>query len=153
MTRWRNPAVQTIVEECLAEQGLELVDFDYRTGASSVIRVYIHHPGGVDLEDCRRVSREISRRLDEVDAVPGSYRLDVASPGLDRPLRKEADFRRVAGERVWVDLVEPLAGKQHWEGEVLSSGEGKVRLEVDKLGEFEVPLEKIRMGKIVVQMK
>lgn len=153
MTRWRNPAVQELVERCVAEEGLELVDFDYRTGASSVIRVFVHHPGGVNVSDCQRLSKTISRKLEEADAIPGAWRLDVASPGLDRPLRTEADFRRAIGERVWIDLVEPWKGRVHWEGELVSSGCGSVRLTANGDGEVDLPLGKVRLGKILVAMR
>ncbi|MDY0291441.1 MAG: ribosome maturation factor RimP [Desulfuromonadaceae bacterium] len=91
--------------------GLELVDIEYRQqGRQWLLCLYIDKEGGVTLDDCADFSRELSTLLDVEDVVPSAYRLEVSSPGLDRPLKKKDDFLRFAGEIVKVKmrgLVDP----------------------------------------------
>ena len=80
-------------EEIVQGTDLELVDVEYVKEAGNwILRVYIDKPAGVDLEDCRQVSEALEKRLDEADPIPGSYSLEVSSPGLERPLKKRADY-------------------------------------------------------------
>lgn len=93
--------VERLAEPIIEEFGLELVDIEYtQQGRHWLLCLYIDKPGGVTLDDCADFSREFSTVIDVEDIVAGAYRLEVSSPGLDRPLRKEADFTRFAGEMI-----------------------------------------------------
>ncbi len=103
-----------------AAANLELVDVEYvREGGSWYLRLYIDKPGGIGVEDCSLVSRQMSDILDEADPIPGAYHLEVSSPGLDRPLKTEADFRRFTGEMVEVHTYKPVGGKKVHVGQLM----------------------------------
>lgn len=110
-------AVWELVEPIVAGLGLELVDVSYGSEQGRwILRLTIDGPGGVTLDDCQRVSEAVDGPLDEADPIPGSYYLEVSSPGLDRPLVKPADYVRFAGRQVRVRTVEPIDGRRNWQG-------------------------------------
>ncbi len=91
-------AVEGLAFPILTSMGLELVDIEFRkSGRSHILCIYIERPAGVTLDDCAEVSRELSLTLDVEDVIPGRYSLEVSSPGLNRPLKKLADFKRFTG--------------------------------------------------------
>jgi ribosome maturation factor RimP len=105
--------VQQLATPVVTAMGLELVDVEYsRDGRTMILRLYVDKPGGVTLDDCAAVSREISPLLDVEDLVKGNYSLEVSSPGLNRPLRREGDFTRFAGRLVKVRTFELLPDDQ-----------------------------------------
>lgn len=107
--------------------GLELVDVAYTSEyGRRVLRVYIDKPGGVTLEDCERVSRELGAVLDVEDPIPQSYNLEVSSPGLDRPLKTEADFARFAGKRARIRAREPVEGRRNFKAVIDEARGGEV---------------------------
>lgn len=112
--------VERIVEPILTEEGLELVDVEFRRErAGWVLRIYIdRRGGGVTLGDCVKVSRELGELLDVEDFIPYSYNLEVSSPGINRPLRKKEDFERFRGEWVKVKLMEPIRGRRNIRGRI-----------------------------------
>lgn len=99
---------------------LELVDVEFiKEGTNWYLRVYIDKPGGVTIDDCQIVSEALSDKLDKVDPIEQSYFLEVSSPGLDRPLKKDKDFEKFKGEQVEVKVFQPVDGKKVFEGELL----------------------------------
>jgi ribosome maturation factor RimP len=128
----------------LARHGAELVELAVKRGRTQLVRVVADREGGIDLETCARVSDELSRMLDADDPIMGRYTLEVTSPGLDRPLRTSADFRRALGRRVRI----VLAQSQH-EGTLEDVGDDRVRVSTDK-GPVETPLADIANAKIVL---
>ncbi len=124
--------VRQIVERVAASSGLEVVDVEFRGGGKArMLRIFIDKPEGVTHEDCANVSREVGTILDVEDAVPGgSYTLEVSSPGLDRSLRKPADYERFTGSRVKLTTREPVNGNRHFEGRLESFSGGRLRLDV-----------------------
>ena len=112
--------------------GYELADLEVRLGAKSgLVRLFIDKPEGIGLEDCEKVSRAVSALLDVEDPVPGNYRLEVSSPGLDRKLRKVEHFQRVIDEIVKVKLRFPLEGRRRFRGKLLSADDENIVVEVD----------------------
>jgi len=96
-------AIRTLVLPILTGLGIELVDLEFiREGRGWLLRLFIDKPGGVNLDDCAEVSREVSALLEVEDPIESAYRLEVSSPGLDRPLKKPEDFVRFAGQLVKV---------------------------------------------------
>jgi ribosome maturation factor RimP len=116
------------LESTLSGMGYELVDLE-RSGKGKLLRVYIDKAGGVNVDDCAAVSNHLSRVL----AVEGiDYdRLEVSSPGLDRPLRQEKDFMRYAGHKARIKVRVPVAGQRNFVGVLRETRDGKVELEVD----------------------
>jgi ribosome maturation factor RimP len=105
--------VEAITARVAADRGLEVVEVQVQAGRrGGVVRVFVDRPGGVGVDDLSAVSQELSIVLDAEDPIPGAYTLEVSSPGLDRPLKTEADFHRVQGQRVTVEraLESPLTG-------------------------------------------
>src|SRR5437879_13815596 len=110
--------VWELAEPLALAGGLELVDVQYRPeGGRVVLRLLLDRPdGGVTLDELTRVSRELGDLLDAHDAVPGRYQLECSSPGINRPLLREAHFRRVLGERVPVQTRAPIGGRRRFRG-------------------------------------
>lgn len=109
-----------LVQPILDRLSYELVDVEFlKEGAHWYLRVYIDKPGGIAIEDCQVVSEELSDRLDESDPIKQSYILEVSSPGLERPLKKDSDYERFRGEPVEVKLFQPVNGKKVFEGDLL----------------------------------
>lgn len=99
------------------EQGFELVDVEYVKEAGTwYLRAYIDKPGGFTVDDCEFVSRRLSDWLDKEDFISDSYILEVSSPGLGRPLKKDKDFERSLGEQVEVKLFRAMDGQKDFAG-------------------------------------
>ncbi|MDI3257266.1 MAG: ribosome maturation factor RimP [Kyrpidia sp.] len=119
MARKRVTAVvEELARPIVEGEGLELVDVEYvKEGANWFLRVFIDRPeGGVDIDDCSRVSERLSDRLDEVDPIPNSYFLEVSSPGVERPLKNIDALRRAVGQTVSVTTYEPIDGRRAFQG-------------------------------------
>jgi ribosome maturation factor RimP len=140
--------VRSLAEPVLARHGAELVELAVKRGRTQLVRIVADRSGGIDLDTCARVSEELSRMLDADDPIAGRYTLEVSSPGLDRPLRTPADFRRVIGSRVRMVLGAEQQGKQH-EGTLEEVGEDRVRVSTSD-GPIEVPLGEIAKAKVVL---
>ncbi|HYR96986.1 MAG TPA: ribosome maturation factor RimP [Candidatus Binatus sp.] len=110
--------VWELAEPLALAAGLELVDVKCRPeGGRTVLRLLIDRPDGrVTLDELTRMSRELSDVLDAHDVVPGRYQLECSSPGINRPLLREAHFRRALGQRVRVQTREPIAGRRKFHG-------------------------------------
>src|SRR5690606_36042138 len=107
---------------------LLLLEFSPST-KSGLLRLYIDSPGGITIDDCERVSREVAAQLDVEDPISTGYRLEVSSPGLDRPLVKPEHFERFIGEQARVQLLAPRDGRRRYVGWIRQVGGAAVRLE------------------------
>ncbi len=130
--------------------GFELVEAELVGGGHSpTLRVYIDSPQGITVQDCADVSRQISAILDVEDPIPGSYVLEVSSPGLDRPLVTPEDFRKRLGETVKVKLRRPLeSGRRNLSGQLLEATATGVVVEVDN-EKFELAFDLIERARLV----
>jgi ribosome maturation factor RimP len=121
--------VREIAKRVTSSSGLELVDVEFRGGGNSrMLRITIDKPAGVTHEDCANVSREVGTILDIEDAVPGSYLLEVTSPGLDRELSRPVEFERFVGSLIRLTTREPVNGNRHLEGRLESAHQGRITL-------------------------
>lgn len=120
-----------LLEPALAALGFELADLDAHVGRRGLLRLYIDRESGVTLADCERVTEQIGAFLDVEDPLPGSYVLEVSSPGLDRRLRTLAHFARFSGERVRIELKDPREGRRKLSGRLLGVEGGLVSVDVD----------------------
>jgi len=132
----QNVGVVEQVEDCiaplLAEMGIELVEGQFRKeGHGWVLRFYIDREGGVTLEDCRTVSREVSRFLEVEDPISHAYHLEVSSPGLERPLKKKADFVRFAERKARIKMREEIEGQRVFVGLLQGVEEESAVLQID----------------------
>ena len=122
-----------LIEPVVERLGFELVELEYGSGRGhALLRVFIDREGGITVDDCTRVSRELSALLDIEDPIPTAYTLEVSSPGFDRLLRTRAHFGRFVGSRVYVELKEPRAGRRRYTGTLLTVDEAGIALEVDR---------------------
>jgi ribosome maturation factor RimP len=127
--------VRAIAERVAASSGLEVVEVEFRGGGKSrMLRIFIDKPGGVTHEDCANLSREVGTILDVEDAIPGSYVLEVSSPGLDRKLVRPQDYERFIGSRVKLTTREPVNGNRHFQGRLESFRDGRLTLDLTMAG-------------------
>ena len=109
--------VWKIAEPLVADEGMEMVDVEFRREShGTVLRLYLDREGGVSLEDLTRVSRQVGDLLDVHEAVPGSYTLEVSSPGINRRLRRADHFQRYLGQKIRVRAHAPLDGRRVFVG-------------------------------------
>lgn len=125
-----------MLEPLVERLGYELVDIEWAPAPrSGVLRIYLDQPAGhgghIGVEDCERVSREVSALLDVEDPISGAYNLEVSSPGFDRVLRKPAHFERFAGARVWIELKVARDGRRRFTGELAEVNDKGCVLTVD----------------------
>ncbi|HVS22284.1 MAG TPA: ribosome maturation factor RimP [Gammaproteobacteria bacterium] len=139
-----------LIEPPLAALGFELADLDAHLGQRGLLRIFIDRAQGVTLEDCERVSEQLGAWLDVEDPLPGSYVLEVSSPGFDRRLRTLAHFERFAGERAKLELRDARGGRRKLVGRLAGTDAGQVLIEVD--GEvWRVPLNDIAAARLAPQ--
>lgn len=123
--------ITKLAEEVAASMGMEAVLVEVKGDENrSIVRAYIDQPSGISLDDCERFSKRLSVLLDVEDWIPFSYTLEVSSPGVNRPLVKESDFRRFAGKDAKIRTRIPLEGQRNFKGKITGVTEGRVELEV-----------------------
>jgi ribosome maturation factor RimP len=132
---------------------MEIVLAEIKGGGNrSTVRIFIDQPGGISLSDCERFSKRLSVLLDVEDWIPFSYVLEVSSPGLNRPLVKEADFRRFSGKRATVRTRTPVEGQKNFKGRILGVTEGRVGLEVATGKQVEIAIRDIEKANLVAEI-
>ncbi len=134
-----------LIEQTVQGLDYELVDFE-SSPRGRLMRVFIDSPNGITVDDCATVSNQLTR-IFEVENVDYD-RLEVSSPGLDRPLKKAADFERFAGQDVQLRLRMPIANQRNFAGVLQGLKDGVVTLETEK-GPMEVPFEEIEKARLV----
>jgi ribosome maturation factor RimP len=130
--------VRTIADRVAASSGLEVIEVEFLGGGKArMLRVFLDKPAGgndplagVTHEDCANFSREFGTILDVEDVMPGSYTLEVSSPGLDRKLVKAADFTRFTGSRLKLMTRQPVNNNRHFEGRLESFQDGRLTLDL-----------------------
>jgi len=139
-----------LIEPPIEGAGLELVELQWNREAEGwVMRVFIDRPAGpkvpgggeedgsvfepmfVSHEDCEQVSRDLSATLDVADCIHHAYRLEVSSPGIDRPLRRERDFARFAGQKAKIRTTDPVEGRRNFSGVLAGAREGRVQIDCE----------------------
>ena len=140
-----------LLEPVVAALGYELLEVEWSSaGRNSLVRVYIDRTdgAGIGLEDCERVSRSIGAILDAEDPIGSEYRLEVSSPGFDRPLRTAGHFARFAGSEVRIELAAPIEGRRRFRGRLGPVEGGEVTIEVDRKV-WKLPLAGISKARLV----
>ena len=125
-------SVREILDPLLLQEGLELVDIEYRReGRGWVLRIYIDKEGGVSVEDCARISRELGNLLDLNDIIPGTYNLEISSPGLTRALKKVRDFESFKGKLVKIKTMTDIQGRRVFIGRLIDFVGNVASVEMD----------------------
>jgi ribosome maturation factor RimP len=141
--------IRPMVESTVSGLGFELYGIKFfRAGKHSVLRIFIDKTGGVSIQDCEQVSRDLSELLDEQSFTEQTYALEVSSPGTDWPLAEERDFRRIIGHEVVLRLHEPLDNSLKLQGTVSSCDATQVTLTCEKAGSVSVAYTQIQTGKV-----
>jgi len=119
-------ALEPLITPVVEDSGVELYDIEFvKEGGSRILRLFIDKEGGVDLNDCERVSRAVSAVLDEHDPIETAYRLQVGSPGIERRIVKPSHFRRYVGHKVLVKLFAPHSPQDPDAAESVTTGRKK----------------------------
>ncbi|MBI4367196.1 MAG: ribosome maturation factor RimP [Deltaproteobacteria bacterium] len=141
--------IESLVAPIIKELGLEVVAVELiRQGGPLLLRLSVDYPaGGVTVEECARVSRAVTGVLDVEGNLPGAYRLEVSSPGVDRPLRTGADFARCVGKVVEIQTRDPLAGRSHFKGPLREATAERLLVEVDRVAR-EIPLSAVAKARL-----
>jgi ribosome maturation factor RimP len=143
--------VSDLAGSFLSEMGLELYDVEY-SSVSGSLRVFIQRPqAGVSMGDCARVSRKLSEELDKEDLIESAYMLEVSSPGLDRPLKKETDYQRSLGRRAKMKLVQPVDGSYELLGRLLEYRQGTVKVGMEGREPIWIPLSQIKKARLELE--
>lgn len=122
---------EAILIPIVEQNGFELVDVEYvKEGGNWYLRAYIDKPGGIQVDDCEKVSRQLSEFLDEKDYIDEAYILEVSSPGLGRPLKKEKDFKRSIGEKVEIRTYRMIDKQKEFTGVLKSYDKDSVTVEL-----------------------
>jgi ribosome maturation factor RimP len=133
--------VREMTEPIVEFLGLELIDIEYiKEGGAWFLRIFIDKPEGITHDDCQAVSERVGVILDEKDPIPQSYILEVSSPGIERPLKKAADFERFRGHKVRASTFSPVNGQKEFIGELVGLENGHVVINV-KNQSVSLPME------------
>lgn len=121
---------EALIQPIVDEKGFELVDVEYvKEGSNWYLRAYVDKPGGITINDLESVSRQLSDRLDEEDFISDAYILEVSSPGLGRPLKKDKDFDRNIGNEVEIHLYRAIDGQKQYVGLLKSYSKEEIVIE------------------------
>ena len=139
-----------MLEPLVESLGYELVLLEYAAHrGSSLLRLFIDGPNGVTLGDCEKVSREVEGRLDVEDPIPQNYRLEVSSPGLDRPLVKPGHFQKYSGQQAKIQMLAPQAGRRKFQGVLRGMKNDCVLIETTDAGTVELAIGQIERARLV----
>ncbi len=124
--------VSNFIEPVLEDMGFELIDIEYLSeNGRWVLRIFADKSGGITLDECARVSREVGDLLEIKDLIKQEYVLEVSSPGLNRPLKKEKDFLWAIGKKVKLKMFAAIDGRRRFKGSLLKLKEGDLHIEID----------------------
>ncbi|MFR7872474.1 ribosome maturation factor RimP [Peptoniphilus sp. HMSC062D09] len=107
--------IYPLAEEVAEELGYEIVDIEFQNGSKhDLLSIFIYKKEGIDLDDCTEMSRNLEKKLDDLDILKSPYYLEISSPGLDRPLKTKDDYRRNVGKEIELKLYAPIDGKKEF---------------------------------------
>ena len=149
-----SPLVRRLTElavPVVEDLGCELVELQFRREAPGwVLRLIIDNANGVGIDDCARISREVAHLLEVEDPIEQAYSLEVSSPGLDRPLKREKDFERCKGKKAKVVVREPIDGQNQCIGLIEDVTQESVTLRTDH-GTIEIPFTRMKKARLVIE--
>jgi ribosome maturation factor RimP len=151
----RAARVAALAEPVLAELGYRLVRVRVSGAGSCTVQIMAERPDGtMAIEDCELASRALSPVLDANDPIEGAYRLEISSPGIDRPLVRRSDFDRYAGHVARIEMLAPIGGRRRFRGEILGTQGDNVRLSSEEpaveISEVLLPIEDMMEARLVL---
>jgi ribosome maturation factor RimP len=142
--------IEDMLKDFIEQNGFELVDIEYvKEGSNWFLRVYADKEGGIDIDDCGRISEYLSVQLDEKDPIADAYFLEVSSPGAERPLKKTQDYYKAVNSHVFVTTYEPIDGSKEFEGLLLSFDEEELVIEIGKK-KIIIPFAKVASARLAI---
>ena len=144
-------SVTELIESGLLADGLELVDVEFKKeGKNWILRIYIDREGGVTLADCQKVSRLAGDMIEVEEVIEPVYTLEVSSPGLNRVLKKEKDFHKYSGKKIYVQCHAPMDGRKKFTGILTDFIDQSIHLEVDGQ-HYTIPLNLVAKANLVIE--
>ena len=145
-------SVTELIEPGLQADGLELVDVEFKKeGKNWILRIYIDREGGVTLADCQKVSRLAGDLIEVEEVIEPVYTLEVSSPGLNRVLKKEKDFLKYSGKKIYVQCHAPMDGRKKFTGILTGFIDQSIHLEVDGQ-HYTIPLNLVAKANLVIEI-
>jgi len=145
-------SVTELIEPGLLADGLELVDVEFnKEGKNWILRIYIDREGGVTLSDCQKVSRLAGDLIEVEEVIEPVYTLEVSSPGLNRVLKKEKDFLKYSGKKIYVQCHAPMDGRKKFTGILTGFIDQSIHLEVDGQ-HYTIPLNLVAKANLVIEI-
>jgi len=145
--------VRGIIGPVINALDIELTDIELvKMRGKALLRVFIDKEGGVTIDDCERVSREVEAILDVEDPIPSSYVLEVSSPGLDRPLKGPGDFKRFAGRNARVVTLEPIDNQTFFIGKIAAAGDTEIELLLPQDRQVTIAYKNISKARLEVEV-
>ncbi|MDD9270326.1 ribosome maturation factor RimP [Paenibacillus sp. GCM10023248] len=142
--------IEDMLKDYMEQNGFELVDVEYvKEGSNWFLRVYADKEGGIDIDDCGRISEFLSTQLDQKDPIPDAYFLEVSSPGAERPLKKVQDYYKAVNSHVFVTTYEQIEGAKEFEGLLLSFDEQDLVIEIGKK-KVTIPFTKVASARLAI---
>lgn len=143
---------EELVMPIIDEKGFEFVDTEFvKEGNSHYLRVFVDKPGGITIDDLESVSRPLSDKLDENDFIDEQYILEVSSPGLGRPMKKDRDFDRNMEKVVEIHLYKAQDGEKEWVGQLKGYNEETVTIELDEGNEMQIERANISLAREYIE--
>jgi ribosome maturation factor RimP len=144
--------MEQLVTPFLQENQFELVEIEYvKEAGNYFLRLYVDKEGGIDIDECARVSEYLSSKLDENDPIEEAYFLEVSSPGAERPLKKPADFVKAVGKYVYMETRDPMpGGLQKFEGTLLANDDTQVTIKVGKK-EHQIAKANLKLARLAIK--
>ena len=140
-----------LIEPVVQELGCELWGIEkLQQGRQVVLRIYIESADGINVDDCARVSRQVSAILDVEDPIPGEYMLEVSSPGVERRLFKPEHFNVCKGEKVQITLRQAFDGRRKFKGLLCGLEDEEVVIRVDDAQEIVLPMDSIERARVLM---
>ncbi len=145
-------SVTELIEPSLLADGVELVDVEFKKeGKNWILRIYIDREGGVTLSDCQKVSRLAGDLIEVEEVIEPVYTLEVSSPGLNRVLKKEKDFLKYSGKKIYVQCHAPMDGRKKFTGILTGFIDQSIHLEVDGQ-HYTIPLNLVAKANLVIEI-
>lgn len=143
--------IHRLIKPVVESEDMELVDVEYKSGPTGLLRIFIDKAGGVNLSDCSKISSRVGILLEIEDVIEDKYKLEVSSPGLDRPLKNEVDYKRNKGKLVRIFLHKPLGGKKEYIGRIIDFKNQQVSIKEKSGKTVNVLVFDIARGKLEIE--
>ncbi|MFQ5740106.1 MAG: ribosome maturation factor RimP [Acidobacteriota bacterium] len=145
--------VEKLIEGVLEAEGFELVHVEYvGAGSAPVLRILLDKPGGITLADCQKMSRHVGTLLDVEDCIGHRYTLEVSSPGIERPLFKEADYARFVGAEIRLTAIEKINERRNFTGFLRGCADRIVEIQCQD-STYSIPLDKVKKANLVYRFE